>query len=191
MAIRSGHGNGRGRPHVEVLPPDELPPATGSETDRSDRSPDGRFCRGNTAARSRRLRAGPLGGQGGVDATAPEFRPFARWGRRYGAHRRRELAAAHGGQISAGVGALVESAALALASSRFLQTRGASVGDPELLKRASALASEARQNELAAWELAAREAKARGSHRRTAIDRIRERATQRLTDRADGGDDKQ
>jgi hypothetical protein len=27
MALRSGHGNGAGSPHVEVLPPDELPQA--------------------------------------------------------------------------------------------------------------------------------------------------------------------
>jgi len=25
MALRTGHGNGRGRPHVEVCPADELP----------------------------------------------------------------------------------------------------------------------------------------------------------------------
>lgn len=186
MALRSGHGQGRGRPHIEVLPPDELPAATGSKTVRSDRGPDGRFTRGNTAARARRLRAGPLGGVGGIDSTSDAFKPFARWGRRYGAHRRRELAAAHGGEISAGVGALVESAALALASSRYLQNQGAAIGDAELLKRASSLAAEARQNELAAWELAAREAKARGASRRTALDRVRERAAGRLNAHAEG-----
>src|SRR5689334_8742961 len=114
MALRSGHGNGRGRPHIEVLPPDELPAALGSQTVRPDRDTGGRFTRGNTAARSRRLRAGTLGGIGGIESTSAEFKPFARWGRRYGSHRRRELAAAHGGEISAGVGVLVESAALAL-----------------------------------------------------------------------------
>lgn len=189
MALRSGHGQGRGRPHIEVLPPDELPAATGSKTVRPDRGSDGRFLRGNTAARARRLRAGPLGGVGGVDSTSGAFKPFARWGRRYGTHRRRELAAAHGGEISAGVGALVESAALALASSRYLQNQGATIGDPELLKRASSLAAEARQNELAAWELAAREAKARGSSRRTALDRVRERAAGRLNEHAEGDSD--
>ncbi|WP_437925705.1 hypothetical protein WMF37_42760 [Sorangium sp. So ce291] len=169
-----------------MLPPDELPAATGTKTVRSDRGSDGRFTRGNTAARARRLRAGPLGGVGGIDSTSDAFKPFARWGRRYGAHRRRELAAAHGGAISAGVGALIESGALALASSRYLQNQGAATGDPELLKRASSLAAEARQNELAAWELAAREAKARGASRRTALDRVRERAAGRLNPHAEG-----
>jgi hypothetical protein len=185
MALRTGHGAGRGCPRVEVLPPDELPAAVGCKTVRSNRDAGGRFIRGNTAARARRLRAGNLGGVGGIESTSDAFKPFARWGRRYGSHRRRELAHAHGGEISAGVGALIESAALSLASSRFLQSQGAAVGDPELLKRASSLAAEARQNELAAWELAAREAKARGSSRRTALDRVREHAAARLNQPAE------
>lgn len=91
----------------------------------------------------------------------PAFAVYAAWGKRYAAHRRGELAQAHGGSISAGVGALVESASLALAASRFLSAKAAETGDPELFKRSSALANDARQNELAAWELASREAKAR------------------------------
>jgi len=71
------------------------------------------------------------------------------------------MAQAHGGEISAGVGAMLESAAMALAASRYLHSKGAETGDADLLKRASALANDARQNELAAWELAAREAAAR------------------------------
>jgi hypothetical protein len=91
----------------------------------------------------------------------PRYQVFARWGQRYGAHRRRELAAAHGGEISAGVGAIVESAAQAMAASRFVQRLASEAGDPELFKQASQLASTARQHELAAWELAHREAVAR------------------------------
>jgi hypothetical protein len=97
----------------------------------------------------------------GLDRSDPKVRPFLAWGRRYASHRRRELAQAHGGSISAGVGALIESAALALGASRYLHALGAETGDPEILKRASALANDARQNELAGWELAAREAAAR------------------------------
>lgn len=161
MALRKAHGAGaRALLRVETLPPDELPSATGSNTDRSDRDHNGRFTPGNSASRSQRVHPGARG-QLGLDKSDPEYRPFAAWGRRYASHRRQELAAAHGGSVSAGVGAMVESAGLALAASRFLHARGAETGDAELLKRASALANDARQSELAAWELASREAKGR------------------------------
>lgn len=166
MAIRNGHGAGRGRPHVEVLPPDELPPATPAIAVRSDRTGDGRFAPGNEAARAQKTRPGPLGSLG-YEKTDPAYSSFLRWGRRYASHRREELARAHGGEISAGVGAMVESAGLALAASRFLHAKGSETCDPELLKRASALANDARQHELAAWELAARECAARP---KTAVD---------------------
>ncbi|RYZ03759.1 MAG: hypothetical protein EOO73_26350 [Myxococcales bacterium] len=97
----------------------------------------------------------------GPHGADPRYRPFARWGARYGAHRRRELARAHGGSISAGVGALVESAAHAMAASRFVQSLAAEAGDAEAFKQAASLACIARQHELAAWELAAREAACR------------------------------
>ncbi len=160
MSLRKGHGAGRGTPHVEVLPADELPSASPALAVRSDQGPDGRFLPGNTAGRAQRIRPGEQGALG-LDKSDPAYRPFLRWGRRYAAHRRAELALSHGGEISAGVGAMVESAGLAMAASRYLHARGSECGDPELLKRASALANDARQNELAAWELASREAAAR------------------------------
>ncbi len=160
MSWRTGHGAGKGGPRIEVMPPDELPSAMGSLTDRPDRTPDGRFAPGNGAARARRVRPGALGG---VEAAAAPFEPFRRWGRRYSAHRRAELARAHGGSISAGVGAIIESAALALATSRYLASVGAQTLDADAMKRAADLGSLARQHELAAWELAAREAKVRAA----------------------------
>lgn len=159
MTLRRGHGRGAGSPRIEVLPADELPPATPANAVRSERGPDGRFLPGNTLGRERRHKLGSRG-LSRVDTTSDEYRPFARWGARYGAHRRRELAQAHGGQISAGVGAIVESAAEAMSASRFLQSLAAQKNDPELFKQASQLAATARQHELAAWELAAREAEA-------------------------------
>ena len=69
--------------------------------------------------------------------------------------------------------AIVESAAQAMAASRFVQSLAAESGDAELFKQAAALASTARQHELAAWELAAREAQARP--KRDAVAAIRER----------------
>lgn len=177
MALRSGHGAGAGVPRLEVLPPDELPPATGTNAVQPGRDAAGRFVRGNTEARAQRTRPGP-NGLVGVDRCSPDFRPFARWGARYGAHRRRELAAAHGGAISAGVGAIVESAALAMAASRYLDHQARQGGEDaaELFKRAAALGQTARQHELAAWELAAREAAVRGPGE-SAIARIRREFT--------------
>jgi len=179
MTLRTGHGRGAGSPRIEVLPPDELPPASSANTGRRERGPDGKFLPGNTVARSRRLRPGPRG-LVGVDQTSDEFRPFARWGARYGAHRRRELASSHGGEISAGVGAIIESAAQAMAASRYLQTLASQKNDPELFKQASQLASTARQHELAAWELAARECQARPKKANPTLTAIDQAARKRL-----------
>jgi len=75
---------------------------------------------------------------------------------KYRKMRMKELAQLHG-HCSAGVGALLASASLALAASRFMYELAAADPQPQLLKDASKLASEARQNELAAYEVAARE----------------------------------
>jgi hypothetical protein len=96
-----------------------------------------------------------------------EFAPYAKWGRRYASHRRAELARAHGGELSAGASGLVESAGTQLAQSRYLAAKAASTGDAALMKTSSSLANDARQNELAAWELAARESAARPKQNRT------------------------
>ena len=160
MTLRKGHGNGAGSPRIEVLPPDELPPASPSKTVRSGRDARGRFAAENTEARSGIVRPGPRGFSAALKID-PVYAPFERWGRRYASHRRRELAEAHGGELSAGASGLIESAGAQIAASRFLQAKASETGDADLFKRASALANDARQNELAAWELAAREGKAR------------------------------
>lgn len=133
-----------------------VPTATAPFADRMQRTPDGRFARGNTVARSKRLRPGPRGMAGHEDV-APEFRPFARWGNRYAARRREELARPYVA-VSHGVGALIDSAAMAMAGARFLFWRAAQFADPEALHSASRLAEQARHHELAALDLASREA---------------------------------
>ncbi len=74
--------------------------------------------------------------------------------------RARELAELHG-HVSAGASALLASASLALAASRFIYERFAETGGGDLgigmLKQAAQLADSARSSELAAWELSARE----------------------------------
>jgi hypothetical protein len=186
MALRAGHGNGAGQPRIEVLPAPELPPATPGNAGQRDRDALGRFVRGNMAARSQRTRPGPRG-LVGVDRCTPDFRPFARWGARYGAHRRRELASAHGGEISAGAGAIIESAALAMAASRYLDHRARQSGDADLFKQAAQLAQTARQHELAAWELCAREAAARPDPEELERERQRREFQRQLAERQKGG----
>jgi len=130
MAMRSGRAGRRSSLVVEVLPADELPAATPSESAKPTRDAGGHFVAGNPFAKMRRAKT-TVGGVR-VDTACDAYKPFGRWGRRYGGHRRGELAQAHGGSISAGVGALVESAALALSASRFLHDKASATGDAAL-----------------------------------------------------------
>lgn len=165
MVWRGAHGaSARGGRLVasETLPSDELPPATPAFAVRPDRGPDGRFAKGNGIAKSKRLKAGPRGALAMLEAKGdPARRATVNWGRRYGAHRRAELAQAHGGSISAGVGAIIESAADLMADGRYWRARGIAEGNPDYAKLAAQLMAQARGCERDAWELAAREAETR------------------------------
>jgi hypothetical protein len=107
-----------------------------------------------------RVRASKLG-KLDVPKGDARFVVLDKWGKRYAAARRRELAELFGGEISHGVAAIIESASLDLVAARFCQALAGEKGDPALLARASQHAQSARQHELAAWELAAREGEAR------------------------------
>jgi hypothetical protein len=72
-----------------------------------------------------------------------------------------ELAGAHGG-VSHGVGAMLNAAAWLYAGGEFAAELAAETADLDLFKVAASLTGTARQHELAAWELSAREAEARG-----------------------------
>lgn len=91
-----------------------------------------------------------------IAAGDPEYSACLFQANKYRKTRMKELAQLHG-HVSAGAGALLASASLALASSRYLYQKAAADGDSTLLKQASQLADSARQSELAAWELASRE----------------------------------
>lgn len=163
MTWRSAHGKARrlgALVVVETCPANELPAASPSTTVQAQRDSAGRFLRGNRIATGKRLRPGI---RGTLDALKPDpaFVVFLRWARRYSAARRAELARAHGGELSCGVGSLIESASLALAASRFVAARGAERADPAMLAQSARLSEQAKQLELSAWELASREAKAR------------------------------
>ncbi len=102
-----------------------------------------------------------------LDKGNPAYARCVRLANGYKKVRTKEIYAAHG-FVSAGVSAMLASASLAMAASRFLYETAASaemfpergaVGASGLAKLASSLSDSARQNELAAWELAAKEAK--------------------------------
>lgn len=171
MAVRAGHGRGKGRPHVEVLPVDELPagvPAPPRPAPSRDAS--GRFVKsaGTTAlareggkARAESEKLSRLLGLSDVHDDHA-YAPYAKLARQWRDEHMRDLAASvGGGHIGAGVASIVSSAALQLAASRWLADRGAETGSAKMLLDASRLSDASRQNLLAAHELAAKEAKAR------------------------------
>jgi hypothetical protein len=145
----------------ETCPSDELPSATGADTDGRDRDDHGHFALGNGIARAKRVRPGPRGALAVLEASGDAAaRAAVRWGRRYGAHRRAELAQAHCG-LSAGVSTIIESAADLMADARYWRARGVAEGNPEHYRLAAQLMAQARGCERDAWELASREAVAR------------------------------
>jgi hypothetical protein len=96
-----------------------------------------------------------------INAGDPEYAAAVRAANKYRKKRMAELHQLHG-HVSSGAGALLASASLALAASRYLYERYAQTpekggGDLECLKQASSLADKSRAAELAAWEMSARE----------------------------------
>ena len=84
---------------------------------------------------------------------------------RYRRARQKELFRLHG-HVSVGAAGMLAAASMAMAASRFMYERFAlpeelGGGDIDLLKKAAQMADSARCNELAAWELAAREGQLR------------------------------
>lgn len=102
-----------------------------------------------------------------LSSGSPAYMRCVKLAKAYKKARQKELYIAHG-YVSSGVGALLAAASLALSASRFLYeiaansevmpTERGQLGMPQLLKLASSLSDSARQNELSAWELCAREA---------------------------------
>lgn len=178
MALRTGHGKGKGVPRVEVLPVDELPvgvPVDARAESPQERGERGRFAPGNALAR--------VGGQARKGKTrladrlglrklveGSEFAPYKASAVSFRRAQCAELARnVGGGYCGPGPSSFVASAALQLAWSRYLSDRAAESGDPELASLASKLANDSRQNLLAAHELCAREAKARPQKDRIAM----------------------
>lgn len=180
MTLRNGHGNGAGQPRVEVLPADELPagvPAPSGNVDSGaaaallsvERTPGGQVAtreaarvlgqRGGRARaeREKRLAETPMLARGlGLRAvSAPDLLPYLNDAAELAEHECARLArVVGGGECGTGPSLIVSNAALEVAGSRYAFARGDIV-------TGARLADAARQNLLAAFELCAREAKAR------------------------------
>jgi hypothetical protein len=136
-----------------------LRPASPVAPVQADRAPDGRFTKGNRISRQAKVRAGTRGLLATLDAkAAPEWQSARRWGQRAAAHRIREVAQAHGGELSSGVCVLIADACDLRADARYLAARARAEGSADLARAAATLLASARQAERDAWELASREA---------------------------------
>ncbi|MBK6694808.1 MAG: hypothetical protein IPG50_21755 [Myxococcales bacterium] len=169
MTLRTGHGNGAGVPRIEVLPPDELPAPVPGVPEPVRRRRDGTVADPESAKRlgslggfKKAYKARLVAGLGLAELAAEsDFRPFQVAADEFFRSHVEALALQAGGTCGPGPSTMVASAALQLASSRFLFARGAVSGDAATLQTASQLANASRQNLLAAYELAVREAQAR------------------------------
>jgi hypothetical protein len=111
-------------------------------------------------AKARRVRlVDSLGLSKLVEGTA--FGPYRAAAEEFVAHHRSVLAQQAGGELGPAPSTMVASAGLQLAASRWAFDQGATKNDAGLLKLGSSLANDSRQNLLAAYELATREAAAR------------------------------
>lgn len=173
MTLRTGHGNGKGVPRIEVLPLDEQPAIIADEAEPLNRRQDGTIADSATAralgakgglARVARARLASALGIGEL-ADSCEFKPYRAMADEFVKYHLQNLALQCGGDIGAGPSSIVASAGLQLAASRFLGDKAAVSGDPKLFHQMSVLANDSRQNLLAAMELGIREAQARKAAR--------------------------
>lgn len=173
MTLRSGHGAGAGKPRVEVLPADELPQPVPRITSQPAVPlafrQDGKIANAETAkelgrrggrAKARRVRLVDSLGLAKI-AEDSAFGPYRNAAEEFVSHHLASLAMVAGGEVGPGPSTMVASAALQLAASRYAFDRFAETADPSWAKLGSTLSNDSRQNLLAGYELAVREAKAR------------------------------
>lgn len=168
--LRKGHGKDKGKPHIEVVP-DEIsfpvPAPTQAEPSAAlTFAADGKIADSLTArelgrrgglAKAKRTRLTDSLGLADLAADAA-FAPYRAEAERWVGHRMAELAQLAGGHVSSGPASMVTTAALQLAASRYCFDQAAHKGVTELMKLGSQLGDASRQNNLAAYELAVREA---------------------------------
>ena len=180
MSLRTGHGAGAGVPRVEVLPADELPapvPAQAAPVARryngtvADSASAKTLGAKGGATKAARVRLVSALGLTNLDA-ASDFAPYRTAGDAFVQEHLAELARQSGGAVGPAPSSIVASAGVQLAASRFYSDRGAVAGDANLFALASSLANASRQNLLAAYELAVREAEARAKSRNTGAGKV-------------------
>jgi hypothetical protein len=168
--LRAGHGKGKGKPHIEVVP-DEISfpipaPAPAAPSAALQFAPDGKIANSLTAKELGRLgglakarKARLVDSLGLVDmAEDAAFKPYRTAAEAFATHHMAKLAELAGGFVGSGPSSIVSTAALQLAASRFCFDQAAHKGLTELMKLGSTLGNDSRQNLLAAYELAVREA---------------------------------
>jgi hypothetical protein len=169
MTLRREHNALR----PSVLRPDELPAPVAAPLAKPAppvrRRQDGKLADSASAAelgrrggeaKARRVRlVDSLGLSRIVEQTT--FGPYRAAAEEFVTHHRSALAQQAGGELGPAPSTMVASAGLQLAASRWAFDRGAETSDPALIKLGSQLANDSRQNLIAAFELAVREAKAR------------------------------
>ena len=149
MGWRKAHGAGKSAVvQIEPLPADELPAPVDI--------PPGMAMKGG-ATKVKLTRYAPL-------PDTPEWAELAKMAKQFQVHHCKQLARMAGGRCGAAPSSMVASAALQLAASRWMFKQGATNGDAQLLKQASSIANDSRQNLMAAYELAVREAQARKAY---------------------------
>lgn len=172
--VRTGHGAGKGQPHVEV-PRDAMPrpvaaPSAGNGAPLVFRQ-DGQIGDSATARelqrrsvekRARNLRLVDSLGLAAI-AEASAFAPYRTGAEHFVEHHLGELATLAGGKVGSAPSTMVASAALQLAASRYCFDRFAETADAALMKLGSSLANDSRQNLLAAYSQAVLEAHGRNS----------------------------
>jgi hypothetical protein len=156
--IASNDGDGPGV-KVEIIREDRLAKANPDEgAARLAEGPSGRGRNKWPRGRKRRTKLAVMGiSSAALDRGDPSYANCVRLASAYRKLRVRELVINHG-FVSSGASALLASASMALAASRYLYEQAAEAGEGQIekLKTAARLADSARQNELAAWELCAR-----------------------------------
>lgn len=164
MVIRTAHGaarEGGATVVVETRPLDEISSGNAADTaaNLASRRVRGRpFERGNQAAQGRKPALAGLGVH--ADPADPAYKRALGRANRYRRRRCSELAAVYG-YLSAGAAGLIASASLALGASRYLYERAGVAGDTSLLAQAARLADSAKGLEIAAIDVAQREAAGR------------------------------
>lgn len=169
MALRKGHGNGKGVPRIEVLPADELPDPVAEEPVLPTRREDGTIADSATAralgargglakAQKKKL----LQGMGLVNmAEDNTFTPYYRAAQAWLDAVTSIYAAMCGGALGPGPSALLGNAAIALAMARYLTDKAFAEQNELHSRQATRYWDAMKQQKLAAYELGVREAKMR------------------------------